>query len=73
MFLFFPLTLGYLLSYLYRTVIAVRASHLGRDFGFDASTLGVLTSTCLLLNDVSAHRVKRSTSFLWAPRRSSRV
>ncbi len=45
---FFPLSLGYLLSYLYRTINAALAPYLVRDFGFDASALGILTSTYLL-------------------------
>jgi len=45
---FLPLSLGYLLSYLYRTINAALAPYLVRDFGFDASALGVLTSTYLL-------------------------
>ncbi len=45
--IFVPLSLGYLLSYLYRTINAALAPHLMEAFGFDASALGVLTSSYL--------------------------
>lgn len=45
---FVPLSLGYLLSYLYRTINAALAPYLAAEFGLDASSLGLLTSTYLL-------------------------
>lgn len=45
---FLPLSFGYLLSYLYRTINAALAPYLVAEFGLDASSLGLLTSTYLL-------------------------
>jgi sugar phosphate permease len=43
-----PFALGYLLSYLYRSVNAVTAPDLVRDIGLSASELGFLTAAYLL-------------------------
>ena len=48
LFVFAPLSLGYLLSYLFRTINAALAPYLAADFGLTASSLGLLTSTYLL-------------------------
>lgn len=45
---FLPLSLGYLLSYLFRTINAALAPYLVAEFGLTASSLGLLTSTYLL-------------------------
>src|SRR3954451_24851630 len=45
---FLPFALGYLLSYLYRTVNAVVAGDLADAVGADAAALGVLTSAYFL-------------------------
>jgi predicted MFS family arabinose efflux permease len=45
---FLPFAGGYFLSYLYRTVNAVIAPDLVRDFGVDPGQLGLLTSTYFL-------------------------
>lgn len=46
--IFLPLALGYLLSYLYRTINAALAPYLIEEFGLDASVLGILTGSYLL-------------------------
>lgn len=45
---FSPLALGYLLSYLFRTINAALAPYLVSEFGLNASLLGLLTSCYLL-------------------------
>lgn len=46
--IFIPFGLGYLLSYLYRTVNAMIAPDLVRDLGLDPASLGLLTSAYFL-------------------------
>jgi predicted MFS family arabinose efflux permease len=46
--LFLPFSLGYFLSYLYRTVNAVIAPDLARDIGVDPASLGLLTASYFL-------------------------
>lgn len=46
--IFLPLSLGYLLSYFYRTINAALAPYLIEEFGLDASVLGLLTGSYLL-------------------------
>jgi len=46
--IFLPFGLGYLVSYLYRTVNAIIAPDLVRDLGLDPASLGLLTSAYFL-------------------------
>lgn len=46
--LFVPLSLGYFLSYFFRTINAVIVPQLTGDFGLTASTIGLLTSVYFL-------------------------
>ncbi len=46
--LFVPLSLGYFLSYFFRTINAVIVPQLTADFGLTASTIGLLTSVYFL-------------------------
>ena len=46
--LFLPLSLGYFLSYFFRTINAVIVPQLTADFGLTASSIGLLTSAYFL-------------------------
>jgi predicted MFS family arabinose efflux permease len=52
--IFLPLACGYLLSYVFRTVNGPLADELIRNFRFDASSLGLLTSVYFLAFAISA-------------------
>ena len=48
LFIFVPFSIGYFLSYLYRSTNAVLAPYLNQDLGINAEELGLITSVYFL-------------------------
>ena len=48
LFIFIPFSIGYFLSYLYRSTNAVIAPYLNQDLGINAEQLGLITSVYFL-------------------------
>ena len=48
LFIFIPFSIGYFLSYLYRSTNAVLAPYLNQDLGINAEQLGLITSVYFL-------------------------
>ena len=48
LFVFIPFSIGYFLSYLYRSTNAVLAPYLNQDLGINAEELGLITSVYFL-------------------------
>ena len=48
LFIFIPFSIGYFLSYLYRSTNAVLAPYLNQDLGINAEPLGLITSVYFL-------------------------
>ena len=48
LFIFIPFSIGYFLSYLYRSTNAVLAPYLNEDLGINAEQLGLITSVYFL-------------------------